>query len=426
MLPKGHQINIKRSFLLNLLTVLCLFPLLLHLSEAKAAVRCEQLFLHSLQGSVPWFEKIQFTEIETTLGHGQIQNIQNLKSAFSESGKKPSGTTQGMLLVTFSDGTQALWKPGEKNLAEVAAYTAARAVGSHLIPPTVGRTIEITSFTERASQNLDHSLLEPMLGKTGSLQYFVKTPIDLLKMNTADRQALWNKVPIEQRAERDIFNFVFGNWDLHWGNILVDEANTIVQIDNGAMTSRQMVRFGELPFLRKAGFKREARGKPAEGSGEPFPFDSAIFLDHPTLFTVIKKLHPYLTPKDLANYIKYRVKNFDSLKDKPELVEEFRALVESGISLEEIEHYLAGHEAFSASNLTMKIVYWDNAVYIQSIGFANYQPVVPPIFPSKLIKAYRSLTYEKLRAILPPALFGDQAIREMIQRRDQILKAAAQ
>ena len=406
--------------LLKLLTAVTLFTLTFNSSGAYAGVRCEQLLTQAPQKAAPWFEKIGFSKVESTLSHGRIRSAQNLKMAFNESGKKASGTTPGMLLVTFTDGTQALWKPGEKNRAEVAAYDAARAVGSALIPPTVFRTIEPDSF---AGMPADHNSYESMIGQAGSLQYFVRTPIDLLKMNTSERQQLWEKVPVEQRAERDFFNFVFGNWDLHWGNVLVDEAHSIVQIDNGAMTSRQMVRFGELPFVRKAGFKKEARGVPAEASHEAFPFDSAIYLENPTLMTLIKKLYPVLTPKDLANFLKYRVKNFEHLKERPELVEEFSLLVESGASLDEIEAYLNNRNEFLASNMTMKIALWDNAVYIQSIGYANYKPIIPPVFTEKLIRAYKNLNFEKLRTLLPESLFNDSSIREMLERRDQIVLA---
>ncbi len=365
------------TFLLSL--VLTAVPFLL-------AVRAHANFCHKhfQEKGRPWFQKINFSEVEHLLAHGKVVAVKNLHQALEEDGKSKLGSTVGLALVTFSDGTKAVWKPGKQNRAETAAYKAAHLVKSNLIPPTVDRIFKV----EELPQGLDHHALQTLVGVVGSLQYFVQTPQDLKKLDKKTRMSLWKKVPAEQKAARDIFNFVFGNWDLHLGNILIDDSGSLVQIDNGMIRTRMQVRYGELPFVRRLNYSEHAKLAQANQKPGRFPFDEAILLENPTVDQFVHLVKDKAEPVALGKWAEYRIENF------------------------------------KGKSLTMKVAFWDNGIWIQSIGFQNYGVIKPKIFDPEVIQAYRGLTFQKLREIFPPEIANDRSIREMLERRDQILQVA--
>jgi hypothetical protein len=339
-------------------------PILLSLSAfsgvaVAAANRCGDVLL----GPRPWFAKISPVRIEQTLRSGRIVQVEDLKQALVAKGKSPVGSTEGVKLVTFEDGTQGVWKPGSTTPSgEVAAYQLAQAVAFPSVPPTV---------------------LRELSGTVGSLQYFVKTPWDLPRLSWYQRQNIWSKVSTKQKSDHDIFNFVFGKWDRNWGNVGVDDDNALVSFDNSSITTRQMVRLGESPFLRLIEFTPEAK---KAGPSGPFLFDEAILLSEPT--------------KDDFVF----------------------ALKEVGVS-DQVERYWNWIQ--KAGDKTMKIVFWDNAIYIRPIGYSNEgAPIRPTVYSEQTLAQYRDLHFEKLRLILPADIFPDEALYEMLSRRDQILQAS--
>lgn len=370
----------------------------------------------------PWFESIEFSTIERTLRDEKIVAVQDLKKALSDSGKKPGGTTPGMLLMTYGDGTQALFKPGRDNLTEVAAYNIARLVGSRLVPPTIKRTLDAGAFAE----SVDPKLREAISGQTGSLQYFVRTPYDLTTLGGVERATLWAKIPDEQKAQRDIFNFVFGNWDLHWGNVLVDASPSIVQIDNGVIRSRLMVQYGERPFIRRLSFSKELKDKNKNVEKRPFPFNNAVYFERPSMIDFVEAFRDQVHLKDLANYVKNRLKNVQERRPPPDVTDTFAVMIMENAPVWKLERFIANHAAykFEVANLSMKAVGWDGAIWIQAIGFQNYGAIKPAVFSKRVLNHYRALTFETLRQIFPVDLFGDVNIYEMLGRRDQILAAA--
>lgn len=422
---------INRVWLSTLMTASLLFGPLFVSPAWAADLACREIYRTAAQDSAsaqskkPWFLKINFADAESTLRHGKIISVKDLKAALVESGKEASGTTVGMLLMTFANGTQAIWKPDQWNLAEVAAYDAARVVGSPLIPPTVERSLDADSFDPAVPAKITSELV----GKKGSLQYFVKTPHDLLKMPVAERNALWEQIPDDLKAQRDIFNFVFGNWDLHWGNVLIDGSPAIVQIDNGVIRFRQMVRYGELPYVRRIDYSPSAKKSFNSSSNEAFPFETSIFLEKPTLLQFIAAVRDRAASKGLANYVKGRFKSFKTPDLEPDgierLSEAFADLVRQGADQSVLEKFTQDYlHGFTPRDLTMRIAFWDQAVWIQAIGFQNYKPILPPVFRKDVLDAYRALTFETLRKIFREDTRNDQAIREMLERRDQILTAA--
>lgn len=73
----------------------------------------------------------------------------------------------------------------------------------------------------------------------------------------------------------------------------------------------------------------------------------------------------------------------------------------------------------------MRYVVWDDEVWIQAIGFQKYGPILPVQFNPEVLEKYRALTFERLREIFSDDLFFDKWIAEVLERRDQILRAAS-
>jgi hypothetical protein len=339
-----------------------MLKLLLFFVVATSIARANVVECRAVLSKGPWYNKIDFGVVEEVLSTLPVVKFVHLHDALAEMGKKPSGTTLGIRLLVFEDRTKAVWKPdGRQTEGEVGAYQAAKLVGYRLIPPTVARSIG---------------------DLTGSIQYFVDSPVDLLALTRQQREQLWTKVSVKEKSERDIFNFVFGQWDRHWGNVLVDEARSLIAIDNGAVRSRQMVRFGELPFIARLPFKGEAAKKAAGTDWGSFPFNQSILLERPTKEAFTEIVGQYVDSMSIDRFWKER------------------------------------------TDTTMRIVIWDNHVWIQAIGFGNYGPILPMSFPKETMQAYRKLTYENLRTALPFPAFSDKQIFEILERRDQILEAA--
>jgi hypothetical protein len=332
-----------------------------------------------IPGPAPWFKKITFRKTEDLMKNGRILSIRPLGEFQEASGKKKSGT-HSVYILSFEGGVKAAWKPDGDPGIEVGAYRAARLIGSRQVPPTVVRTI--------SAEGVDLNAVAPAVfgevqGRTGSAQYFVDSSIDLLG-GKLSKQEVFAKIPQKQISDRLLFNFVFGQWDAHMGNIIVDDSYSIALIDNGAINSRLAVRYGELPFRCNMGVKPSARIAP-EKEPATFPFDQAVTLNNPTKEQFADFMNARLEPSQIDAFWKWREKSKDN---------------------------------------TMAIVVWRNAVWIQGIGFQNYGPQKPDVFSASTIEGYRSLNFDNLRKALPP-VFADDRIREMLGRRDQVLRAVA-
>jgi hypothetical protein len=347
-----------------------IFSLLLILSFqfGWASELCRNSFTPSQY--LPWFAKKSFASIEQGLANGKIVKMVPLQQGLVDEGKAPGGKTKNTALVYFEDGSMAIWKPGNwAPPGEVAAYKAAQEVGFELVPPTVERIVD---------------------GTRGSLQYFVRTPFDLANMGGKQLKSILANVPDKQKSDRDIFNFVFGQWDVHSGNVLIDEMFNIVSIDNGGIRDRLKVQIGEIPFIRKLVLTPGAI-KNLNLTAGPFPYDRATFLERPTVQQLENFLKPYAFKESLEQFLEWR----KPTKDRPD------------------------------PDNSMKIVFWDDAIWIQGTGYMKYTAIPKPaVFFESTLQAYRQLTFERLRQIFPKE-FLDKQLYEILERRDQILSAAA-
>jgi len=141
--------------------------------------------------------------------------------------------------VTFSDGTQAIWKPmaGESRNAragikdgtmyrrEAVTYDIAKIVGNaDLVPPTVVREVN---------------------GEVGSMQAWQQGARVAVEMQESE---VLGKFPDEVRRSA-VQNFILGNTDRHQGNWMVTADGHMKLIDNGLVLSSIPKNFLVLDYL---------------------------------------------------------------------------------------------------------------------------------------------------------------------------------
>lgn len=119
-------------------------------------------------------------------------------------------------LVTFSDGTQGIWKAhsniSSNSRAEVAATLVDRHLGTNMVPVTVYREVD---------------------GVKGSVQLKVGKLKDGSKF-------------IDDPEVTNLFDSLIGNFDRHRGNYLITEKGQIVAIDNGVSFREDMLKYDNI------------------------------------------------------------------------------------------------------------------------------------------------------------------------------------
>jgi hypothetical protein len=330
-----------------------------HFSMAEVS---REACLNALQ-----WNKVRFADVEKTLKTGKITTIENQKLKRKQEGKNPQGTSETYLL-TFENGMQGIFKADlhDSAAAEVGAYQIDRKLLHHrLVPPTVYRTIDGLGF--------------------GSIQYFVKSDVDWMEWEVR------NSFPVSRTDEsnRDAFYFVFGQWDRHAGNVIVDDTGHFALIDNTSIKSRNKVRYGELPYI----IKFSSLSQYQKPSPTAFPFDDFKEFVNPTPFELLDFFQGKVGLKAIQNHFKWWFKTDKNNEYKP---------------------------------FTLRIIFWENRVWIQTSHPVNasYGPIQFEFLSRKTLDAYRALTFESLREILDPKAFPDINIREMLERRDQLLEIA--
>lgn len=339
------------------------------LSTAVRSEPCPQL-------RTAWQRQISFSKVEHELQHDAIVAAESMASFLERHGRRLT-MSHSVYLFTFASGLRAVVKPRHATaVAEVAAYRLSLQVQSPLVPPTVKRKLhrdELLAFNLTAQQLADLTM-EP-----ASLQFFVESPFDLPAMTKAERESLWSQISDEQKAERILFIFIFGQWDLHWGNVVIDESPSLALIDNENIRGRIRVKYGDLPYRNSIPVKPERQ---TNGLYVPFPFESAQLLVRPER-------------EDLWNIVK------------------------DDVTEDAFENFWKWHTG--KMDRTLKIVKWSGIFWIQSIGFSNYGPLVLTTRPRpEVLLAYQRLSLPILRRILPGPPFSNQQLLEILERRDQV------
>lgn len=174
-----------------------------------------------------------FKEIEQILSSEKIVSQIPMEEFLSSKGHVAHFTSE-VYLVEFADGVQAVLKLADPEwprdaIAEVGAYRASEFLGIHLVPPTV---------------------LYNRNGVIGSLQYYVEPSFDL--MDEVHYAEAIKKVSTVDLANKDLFYFIFGQWDPDPSNLIAVQKGDRVHfalIDNAAMGYTQKARYGDHPFV---------------------------------------------------------------------------------------------------------------------------------------------------------------------------------
>ena len=169
----------------------------------------------SLQSQPAWDDTLDFDEIERRLSTEAIVEKKDLRSFLKKSGKKPSGS-HPIRIVSLESGLKAVLKKHGGAYGETMAYRMAKTLGLRLLPPTVLREVN---------------------GKIVSLQFFVESPIDLMKMTPGK---LFGKLDRKDRADKDFLYYLLCQWDTHRGNQIISKHKGrfyIALIDNAGILS---------------------------------------------------------------------------------------------------------------------------------------------------------------------------------------------
>jgi hypothetical protein len=192
-----------------------------------------------------WDDTLDFKAIEHRLLTEKVIKRTSIRAFLKKQGKTAAGT-HPVDIVELESGLLGVFKREKACYGEVAAYKGACALGLRLVPPTVLRTID---------------------GIQGSLQFYVQSPIDLMRGAGALR-----KISQKEASDMNIFYFVMGQWDDHNGNQIVAKSKDsyhVALIDNGGILRRQYAQYGKSTFLQKGSPKK---GDPSVISNS-FPFD---------------------------------------------------------------------------------------------------------------------------------------------------------
>ncbi len=219
-----------------------------------------------LSGQPAWDTKLDFKDIEHRLKTEKVTKKTSIRSFLKKQGKTPTGT-HPVDLVELESGLKAVFKREKACYGEVAAYKMSCAMGLRLVPPTVLRKIDDVQ---------------------GSLQFYVESPIDLMKGSGALR-----KISQKEASDMNIFYFVAGQWDDHNGNQIVaktDEGFSLALIDNGGILRRQYALYGGSTFLQKGSVPDEISC--AQGSDFPFHNATRVALYNPRQSQELRTLLP--------------------------------------------------------------------------------------------------------------------------------------
>lgn len=174
----------------------------------------------------PWGDRLNLKTIEHQLKAERIVRLIPMQRYLHQHDKK-ARFENTVYLARLANGLKAVFKPEDKPFlayGEVAAYRASKWLGSRLVPPTV-----IKSYR----------------GKTGSLQFFVETPFDLLKKS--DRKLAFRLLSDKVKSDMNLFYYVFWGRKTHIANRLVsrgkDGGGYLALIDNAALMQRK-ARYG--------------------------------------------------------------------------------------------------------------------------------------------------------------------------------------
>ncbi len=199
------------------------------------------LYIILIAQSLLWSE----IKIEHQLENGKVKSIISMRDFLAKQGRA-ADFYNPVFFVILDNGLEGVFKPdseAEGMFGEIAAYEASKITNLNVVPPTVIRNIQ---------------------GKKGSFQLYVKN------VAVNNFQDAWSKLPAVIKGDCIAFQFVFGQWDTHEGNILFINDHQVMLIDNSGMVQSQQANIEKGVFVRKA-----YSDKRRDNWDTPFNFDSA-------------------------------------------------------------------------------------------------------------------------------------------------------
>ena len=266
--------------------------------------------------------------------------------------------TSAVFFVELSTDEKAVMKEVSPTsaVAEVAAYLASCFLEFNFVPPT---------------------RLYAKDGIVASLQHYVEPSVDLAK--ESNYEMVLRQLSAEERANIDIFYFVFGQWDPDGSNgiaMKLGEKFHLFLIDNAGMSFEQKVRFGEHPFVKVWPLKISSHEE------KPFPFDQVRMISH-DLASLRQELGDFLPEKKILTLSKVR------------------------------------------SN-TIYFILWKGHFWRQ---FRFGKPLVPEIYPPRTMEKLKRLTLPIIKGFFQNdigAQFSEEFFNDILDRRDLVIRAYEQ
>ncbi|MDR1354342.1 MAG: hypothetical protein LBJ38_02265 [Oscillospiraceae bacterium] len=201
-----------------------------------------------------WHE--HYEEIKERLNNQPVVSAQSMREYLKSQGRRVSYSTE-VYKVTLQDGTDAVFKPGSGAEMEEAVSDLANSLGLGYVPPVVRREVTINGKSGT---------------KSGLLSLYVPTDIDACTFSvTQMRDKLSTAADENDVVGWQCLNFLVGNYDLDFGNLLLASAKNSrvipVSIDNEGIRRVPRIQYGELPFVRW----RDLGGS-HDQADKPFPF----------------------------------------------------------------------------------------------------------------------------------------------------------
>jgi len=326
----------------------------------------------------PWNNQEGMENHEKQLQEGNIQEAMDMREYLTLK-KKIAHFAGEVYLVLLDNGVKAVWKPRKAEeldsaFSEVAAFKASQFLAEytrcHLVPATV---------------------MKDYNGRSGSLQWFVESDLDL--WIDLDRDRAYAGLKRANLAYGAAFIHVLGQWDTHPGNqIMFFDSNgstVLALIDNECIVNRKYSR-----SISERAFTRIAYSDELEMQGNFDKAPASLTLKNPSQQAINEALKPF------------------NLPDK-QLKGLYEIITDKGVS-------------------DLNYIIWKNSLWVQyhqnnKKAFPNFVPDTP----AWVTEVYSQLTMDSLRNIFAlgvrafPEHFNQDFFEDILARRDQLLEVTA-
>ncbi len=325
-------------------------------SEASSlSSRCAKLAAYlGNPRDTAWHAGMNFDEVEELLALTPVKSMQPIQEALGIEAEK-GNDGENVQLVTLRGGLKGALRFAEAAEQELFGYRFSRKVQSRIVPPTVKRDFKFAH------------------GLSTTLQLFIP-PKEYFHLSSVKRRELFEKMSEQDRFSISALAFVLGHWDLHPGNMVIDEALAPALFDFGDLARVMKVRYGEMAFIPIGETDR------VFPENEEFPFD---------------QFEEFETPEDQLDLVMKKV-----AARFPEL---------SANMLFKIKNRIY------SSTRSIKLIHWNSTIWMQRVS-GKIVPFSKKYF-KKEFKPYQALTRDDVKA-LAPSFWSERLIDQVIERRD--------